>query len=244
MASCSDGMPVGTLAHIARLPSGAAIRERKSRRDKRTCCALGEGDHVDFDAEVTRESGYLDGGAGRRVAGEIAGVDFVHGGKIIHVLEEDAEANGAVERGAGGFDDGFEILEDALGLLSSIAIESFAGGGIEGGLARDEDETMGFDGLGIGADGFRTIIGGDYLSHDSSLKRKLERRRQKIEEWLWIAVGRLAFVNISPFFEGAENSSDSIERAASANLSPGMNPEGGAAPHSISFLRVKRVAER
>jgi hypothetical protein len=118
-------------------------------------------------------------------------VDFVHGGEIVHVLEEDAEANGAIERRAGGFNDGYEILKDALGLLSGVAIESFARGGIEGGLAGNEDETVGFDGLGIRADGFGTFFCSDYLSHSSSMMRKLENRKEKMEKRIRQLVTRL-----------------------------------------------------
>src|SRR2546425_8811092 len=40
----------------------------------------GQGDELDFHANVARQPSHLDGGAGRRVRREIAAIDFVHGG--------------------------------------------------------------------------------------------------------------------------------------------------------------------
>src|SRR2546425_5818830 len=39
----------------------------------------GQGDELDFHANVARQPSHLDGGAGRRVRREIAAIDFVHG---------------------------------------------------------------------------------------------------------------------------------------------------------------------
>ena len=49
----------------------------------------------------------------RLVRLEVGQIDLVHVGEILHVGEEDVDFDGVVERCAGGFEDGGEVL-DAL----------------------------------------------------------------------------------------------------------------------------------
>ncbi len=61
---------------------------------------------------------------------------FVHGGKIVHVLEEHGGLYDVVEIGARSFENAFDILEDALGLLADVGACHFAGLRIERDLSR------------------------------------------------------------------------------------------------------------
>ena len=63
------------------------------RRTQGTLC---ERDHINFYAEIAREARDFYRGARGRIAWKIARVDFIHGGKIVHVLEKDTEPDGAV----------------------------------------------------------------------------------------------------------------------------------------------------
>src|SRR5689334_23588929 len=107
----------------------------------------GEGDEIDFDADVAGEARDLDGGARGRTGREKARVNFVHFGELAHVLEKYGGADGFIERRAGGFDDGLKILQDAIGLRGDVAFDELAGGGIESDLAGNENEAVGADGL-------------------------------------------------------------------------------------------------
>src|SRR5690348_17421245 len=84
----------------------------------------GEGDEIDFDADVAGEARDLDGGARGRTGREKARVNFVHFGELAHVLEKDGGADGFFERRAGGFDDGLEILQDAIEDRKSTRLNS------------------------------------------------------------------------------------------------------------------------
>ena len=124
----------------------------------------GHGDAFDFDEGVFREAGYLDGGTGGwHVAfwGEVAGVDLVHGGEVVHVLEEDGGLENVGEREVDGVEDGAEVFADALGLLGDAAFDEVAGGGVDGDLAGGVDEIADTDGLRVGADGGGSVGGGD-----------------------------------------------------------------------------------
>src|SRR5271156_5426296 len=90
---------------------------------------------------------------GRRILREIARIDFVHGGEVVHVFEENTEFYGAVKRGAGGLHDGFQIFEYARGLFRSAAFNGLAGRWIKGNLAGDKDKSVGLDRLRVWADG-------------------------------------------------------------------------------------------
>src|SRR5712691_13224017 len=78
----NDGMSDGQ----ATVPS----KKRNSRSETQISPPpfSGQGDELDFHANVARQPSHLDGGAGRRVRREIAAIDFVHGGEVGKVLEE------------------------------------------------------------------------------------------------------------------------------------------------------------
>ncbi len=92
---------------------------------------------------------------------QIAGVDGVHGGEVVHVLQKDHGLDHAGEVGAGGGKHGFQVLEDPGGLLDDAARDDLAGGGIERDLAGGVDEVAETDGLRVGPDGGGSIGGSD-----------------------------------------------------------------------------------
>ena len=77
----------------------------------------------------------------------MVGVDGVHGGEVVEILEEDGGFEYVLEAGAGGFEDGFEIQKDAVGLLGDGAWDDLLGLGVEGYLAAGEEERAEADGF-------------------------------------------------------------------------------------------------
>ncbi len=63
--------------------------------------------------------------------------------------------------GAGGGEDGLQVLQDAGRLFGDAACDKLPGGGIEGDLAGRVDEIAEADGLRIGADGAGCCGGGN-----------------------------------------------------------------------------------
>jgi hypothetical protein len=63
------------------------------------------------------------------------------------------------QRNAGGFENGFEIFENALGLLAYIRTDKLAGFRVQSDLAGHKQEAVGAYGLGVWADGFRAAVG-------------------------------------------------------------------------------------
>ena len=66
---------------------------------------------LDLDERVLGQAGDLDGGARRRRAGEVLGIDRVHGGEVVHVLEEDRGLHDAGEARAAGLEHGGEVCQ-------------------------------------------------------------------------------------------------------------------------------------
>src|SRR5208282_1415388 len=129
---------------------------------------LRERDYINFYQDVFREPRYLYAGAGWRRLLEVAAVDLVHGGEVSHVLEEDGAAHNFLQSTTRGLQNGSEVLEHAVGLRAYVTGDHLLGGGIDGYLSGCEDQTLGSNGLRVGADGLRGLIGGDYVAHDSS----------------------------------------------------------------------------
>src|SRR5580658_2088679 len=133
------------------------MRERSSHRD-----------HINFNQDVFWKARDFDRGAGWRRLLEIVPVDFVHCGKVSHVLEEDGAAQNFLQSAARGLQNGGKVLEDAVSLRADVACDHLLGGGIDGYLSGYEDQALGPNGLRVGADGLRGLSGGDYVAHDSS----------------------------------------------------------------------------
>ena len=103
---------------------------------------LAGGDALDFDEGVFGEGFDGHGAAGGEGFGKVLGVDFVHRGEVAHVGEEDGGLHDVGEAEAGGFEDGGGIFDGLFRLLLDAAFGEGAGGGIDGELTRDEDETV------------------------------------------------------------------------------------------------------
>ena len=73
-----------------------------------------------------------DGAAGREGGGEELGVDFVHGGEIGHVGQEDGGLDDVLEAQAGLFEDGPRIGEALPGLDLDATFREGAGGRVDG----------------------------------------------------------------------------------------------------------------
>ena len=126
---------------------------------------------LDLDPGVARQARDLDGGAGRRLAREVLGVDRVHRGELVHVLEEHRRLHDAREAGSARLEHGGEVGEGAPGLRLDPLRER-AGGGIDRQLSGGEDQPAGPDSLGVGPDRRGGLLGADgVLRHAVSLSQ-------------------------------------------------------------------------
>src|SRR6202049_2516383 len=125
----------------------------------------GQRDEVDLDVHVARQAGGLHRRARRSGAGKIPGIDLVHGGKLVHVEEEDRGADDLVHGRAGGLDDAFEIFKHAFGLRGNVSRNKLLGAWIERDLAGYKYESVGANRLRIRTYGSRTVGGGEGLFH-------------------------------------------------------------------------------
>src|SRR5260370_20000301 len=116
---------------------------------------------------MLRKPCYFHGGASGRRLLEVAAIDFVHGGEISHVLEEDGAAQNLLQGTAGGLQNRGEVLQHTVGLRTYVAGDDLLGGGIDGDLSGSKDQALGPNGLRVRADSFRSLVGGDRF-HDSS----------------------------------------------------------------------------
>src|SRR5260370_7805651 len=123
--------------------------------------------HINFNQDVFRKPGHFDGGARWRLLLEVAAVDFVHGGEISHVFEEDGAAQNFIQATARGLQNGREVLEHAVGLRAHITGDDLRGGGIDGDLSGSKDQALGSNCLRVGADGLRSLLGGGHFAHGS-----------------------------------------------------------------------------
>src|SRR5437899_9649938 len=140
-------------------------KKRNTRSETQTGRHLIQAKAMSSISNVARKPSHLDGGAGRWVRREIAAIDFVHGREVGKVLEEYRRFHHAVERRPGRLDDALQIFHHAPGLPGHVAFHQFLGARIQRDLPRDENESVGLDGLRIGANSFRPAVGGDHFSH-------------------------------------------------------------------------------
>src|ERR1039457_1287802 len=126
--------------------------------------------HVNFNQNILRKPGDFDGGARRRRLLEVAAVDFVHGRKISHVLEAVGAGQNLLLVTGRLVQNGSEVPEHLVGLRAYVAGDYLLGCGIDVDLSGCEDQVQGSNGLRVGADRLRGLIGGDYVAHDSSIE--------------------------------------------------------------------------
>ena len=88
-------------------------------------------DHVDLDADVSRQLHNLDGRSRRVRRGEIAGVDLVHRRELAEVHHEHGGARDVVEVGSGGCEQRLDVLHHARRLFLDAAFDELAAHRIE-----------------------------------------------------------------------------------------------------------------
>src|SRR5262249_45790031 len=145
--------------------AGRARRRRRARGSVRDGTAslgpLADGDCLDFDSGTGWKGGDLDGGPRGSRRGEVAPVDLVHEAPFLEVDYINGGFDDIGEGGAGGGEDGREVLDGAGGPGRGAGLDQPAGGGIEADLAGAEYQVAADDGLAVRADRARSPSGHD-----------------------------------------------------------------------------------
>lgn len=110
------------------------------------------GDGLDLHQGVLGQPGHLYGAAGRGIAGEEGGVDLVHGGEVVHVLEEHGGLDHVLQGQPGGGQDSLDVQQGLAGLAGDAALGEGAGGRVHGELAGGDDDAAGGHALGVWTD--------------------------------------------------------------------------------------------
>jgi hypothetical protein len=122
-------------------------------------------DYFNFKKGVFGQSGDLDGRASGRRSGEISAVYFIHGCKIVQVLEENGGLDDVMEVGAGGLQNSLYVFQHSLGLLANVAAGQLSALRVESYLTGHENKSAGLDRLRVRADGLGSAVGADDISH-------------------------------------------------------------------------------
>lgn len=88
-------------------------------------------------------------------------IGSVHLGKVGHIGQEDVHLDDLGHLGAGGGQDGLDVVAAGLSQVADVAGDEGAGG-VGGDLAGDEDLAVGADGLGLGG-GLVWLFGLDWI---------------------------------------------------------------------------------
>ena len=115
----------------------------------------------EFDLNEGALGQVLDGeGAASGVGcGEELGIDLVHGTEVGDLAQEDGSLNDVAQVEALALEDGAGIEQALIGLFLDASLRESAGGGVDGQLARDENEVASADGLAVRSNGSRCLIG-------------------------------------------------------------------------------------
>ena len=122
------------------------------------------GNHFDFDQGLLGQFLHCKGGTGGAVTLEILAIHGIHLAKVAHVGEIAGGFHHIVEGAARLVEDGFEVFHALFGLCAD-AFRHFARGGVDGQLARNEDESVGFNSLAVRPDGSRSLCCCDSFFH-------------------------------------------------------------------------------
>src|SRR5205823_1388685 len=109
---------------------------------------------------------------GRRDTKE-SSIDFVHGSKLSHVLQEHGCTHHFFQTTSGCRQNRRKILENSFSLRRHVTADNLLGRRINGYLPGDEDESVRSDSLGIRANRLWAIVGRNNVAHELS---KLYRR--------------------------------------------------------------------
>ena len=96
---------------------------------------LPDRDSFDFHQGVLGQAGHLYGAAGGGLAGEEGSVDLVHGGEVVHILEEYGGLDDILHPPAGLGQDGLDVFQGLAGLAGDAALGERAGGYVDGQLS-------------------------------------------------------------------------------------------------------------
>jgi hypothetical protein len=102
--------------------------------------------------------------AASRLVHEELLIGSVHLGKVGHIGQEDVHLDDLGHLGAGGGQDGLDVVAAGLSQVADVAGDEGAGG-VGGDLAGDEDLAVGADGLGLGG-GLVWFFGLDWIGLD------------------------------------------------------------------------------
>lgn len=96
--------------------------------------------------------------------GEEGGVDLVHRGEVVHIVQENGRFENVIHVRSGSSEDGAHVLERLLGLRAD-ALGERAGGRVDGELTGGDDEAARLDSLRIRADRSRSAVRVNDLFH-------------------------------------------------------------------------------
>ena len=119
----------------------------------------GQGDYINLYGHIFWQARYLYSRPGGRRGSEILSVDFVHGSEITHIFQEDRSANYFLQPAARSLKNPGQVFHNAVGLCRDISGDDLLRGWVDSYLSRYEYKTVSFDGLGIRAYRFGTIVG-------------------------------------------------------------------------------------
>lgn len=137
-------------------------------------------DHFDFHARAPGQCRNLDCGAGREIIGEVFRVNLVHADKIREVGQEDGTLHDIGKREFLVLKNGFDVLQDAIGLRFDVPGNQVAVLGIDWNLAGAKEQVTGAHSVIVGADGRWRFGGFDNClrCHDFDLKVGFDLRPQ------------------------------------------------------------------
>ena len=120
---------------------------------------LSLGDEFDLNEGALRQVLNSEGAAGGVGCGKELGIDLVHGTEVGDLAQEDGGLNDVAQVQTLTLEDGAGIEQALIGLFLDASLGEGASGGVDGQLARDENEVAGADSLAVRSNGSRCLIG-------------------------------------------------------------------------------------
>lgn len=122
-------------------------------------------DCLDLDLDIFGKTSHLDSCPGRVRRLEKLAVDSIHLGEVIHILKENRAFDDLVEGTSGSLNDGLHVSQNETRLLLDSAKLQLPARRVDRDLTGGKDESVGFDGLRVGADRFWRLIRLDFFFH-------------------------------------------------------------------------------
>ena len=120
-----------------------------------------QGNGIDLDPDIPWKPGRLDGGTGGSRRAKRLGIDGIDRAEVAQIGEEDRGADHLLQRAARRRQNRPEIRQHLPGLRLDPSVHDLHCRGIERNLPRDEDQPVGPDCLGVGANRLRGKVGLD-----------------------------------------------------------------------------------